>query len=196
MRLSCSSFPRRRFPFRVPAWVGMLLLVVSSAAITGCGSLSIPGLGAGSFDLGIAGEQPEKIKSLFVIVGDEGDLAESDAPGTIANLVRPDRHRKYRTFAQFKPIANEAGDGWLWDTKNIAPQHPEIEFLPSLEALQLDVAFGRKVFDTHPQSCLVVLVHYGGKDWKAEKLLGPELENSKQLQIEVRDREMVRKAEQ
>lgn len=188
MRFSPSSSLRRRFFARIAA---LSLLFTLPLVAAGCGVL-----GAGSFDLAIAGEQPVEIQSLFVIVGDEADLAESDSPSTIGNLVRPDRHRKYRTFGQFKPMANAGGDAWLWEVKNVAPAHPEITFTPSEEGLLLEVSFGREVFDTHPQSCLVVICHYGGKEWKAEKLLGPELENSKELAIEVREREMVRRAEQ
>jgi hypothetical protein len=190
MRFSSTSSPRPRFLSSVAALAGLSLLF----ALTGCGS--IPFIGAGSFDLAIDGEPPVEIESLFVIVADEADLTDSDSPHTIGNLVRPDRHGKYRTFGQFKPIANATGDGWLWETRNIKPAHPAIVFTPSEEALKLGVVFGREVFETHPQTCLVIICHYGGKEWKVEKLLGPELENSSELTVEIRSRVMVRKAEQ
>lgn len=136
-----------------------------------------------------------EIESLFIIAGDQSDLVDSDTPATIGNLVRPDRHRKYRSFGQFKPVMQPGEEAWTWQTKNDQPAHPAIAIGPAGDDFRLEVSFGREVFDTHPQTCLVIICHYGGKDWRAEKLLGPELENSSELTIEVRSREMIRRVE-
>jgi len=139
--------------------LGLLLVV---ATFFGCGS--IPFMGPGSMDLSVRGVELDEVVSIYLIVGDDADLADIDDPRTIEKVVRPERHGKYVTFGQFKP---RKGQSWTLEQRLLKPSHPDIEVSLSKKEAKLEVEIDRKLLESHPQLAIAVVVNCGNLGWGA-----------------------------
>ena len=160
------------------------LLLVSCAALLLGACSSIPFMGPGSHDLTIRGVQLDEVVSIYLIVGDEPDLADLEDPRTIEKVVRPERQAKYVTFAQFKP---QKGEAWSLQTRALNPTHKAVEVELSKKGPEVSVSIDRELIESRPQLCAAVIVNCGNKGWGAsQKITRFELESVGKLTLEVR----------
>ena len=138
-------------------------------------------------DLTAKGVELDGVVSIYLIVGDEGDLADLDSEKTIEKLVHPDRQKKYLTFGQFKPIAPKAGEAWRLDQRLLNPNNKDIEVALAKKAPNLEVEIQRKLLKSQPGVAAVLLINCGSKGWAAsQKITKFEIESLGKLELEVR----------
>jgi len=157
-------------------------LVLAALALAGCSS--IPLMGPGSMELQIKGVELEEVTSLFVIVGDQEDLADVEEPRTIEKVVLPERQSKYATFGQFKPVK---GKNWVFQQRVLKPSHPQIDVSLEEEEPELTVEIDRDILEPRPQLAAAVVVNCGERGWHAYPLIPrSQIESIDTLKLEVR----------
>ena len=165
--------------------IRLAAIMLASAALVACSS--IPFMGPGSMDLSVRGVELDGVVSIYLIVGEDADLADAESDTTIEKLVYPDRQKKYVTFAQFKPVEPKAGEPWKIEQRLLNPNNKLIEVSVAKKAPDLHVEIDRKLLEAHPGLAALVLVNCGIKGWgAAQKITRSEIESIGSMELEVR----------
>ena len=169
----------------------LVLAALLAAAIGACSTVKNWTLGV--FELKVAGNEPDRLQSLFVIVGSEADLKDAKSPDAAAQLVRVDRHSSYVAIGQYRPAL---GAPPRWEAQNVIVHNAAVTFLTREDALELVLKIDPSLLATVPDATVAVLAHYGGQDWRTEVIRTGEIQEREHPVLDVTSQTLRRRPPQ
>lgn len=162
------------------AWLAALAL--ASLALSACSS--IPFMGPGSMDVKIRGVELDEVVSVYLIIADDADLADVDDPRTIEKIVRPERHGKYVTFGQYRPVK---GQSWTFEQRLLKPSHDLVDVSQAKKAPELEVEIDRELLESHPQLSMAIVVNCGNQGWGAyPRITSSQIGKTDSIKLDIR----------
>ncbi len=145
-------------------WV--VALALASMTLFAC--QSIPFMGPGCLVLTVRGIELEDVVSIYLIVGDEVDLADLANEKTIDRVVLPPQQQKYVAFGQYKP---RHGKSWTLEQLLLKTDQEVVGVAVSKKAPNLEVEIHRELLDARPTLAAVIVVNCRSSGWGASEVI-------------------------
>jgi hypothetical protein len=161
-----------------------MALALFSMGLTGCGILP-----SKPFDLELRGGSADRVQSVFVIVGKEGDLEAARDPATIPDLIHPGNRGRYDAYAQYNPTG---GGLPAWEQRSLELKSQMVELSLDEKTGALSIEIDKDLLETRPDAAAVVVASFKDGSWKAQLIGAPELDAGKGLILELSGTSLVR----
>lgn len=150
------------------AWFRATLLATACLGLlSGC---------TAKYRLHVQGDDPEAVRSLFLIAADEAEVGTVAKESAILALIHPDRQVSYHLFAQYEP---QPGTPSRWrevsTPRNKLGDSLKVDLAD--DELDLELVLKKDILEDYSDLELVVIVH--GRDrWLADKIMNLEISSN------------------